>query len=99
MSRAEYMRDYRAAKAMQKSVDELGAGKPTSRGSSAKSEIDRLFRDNQELREEVAHLKRQLAERAEPRTTTTIVPTAWTSPGGFNTRPFTPAPKISPKKK
>ena len=86
-NRAEYMRNYRAAKRAE-----------TPNISPLRDTIDTgqavLVKRISELEDEVAHLKRELAKRGP------LLPEAvkrsldaYGSPRGFNTRPFTPVPK------
>jgi len=81
---AAYMRDYRAKKAPEK---------------RSAADVERIA----ELEEEVARLKRQLAARTIPAPMVSQVNaiSAGSGPiqrgvGGFNTRPFSPAPKTTP---
>ena len=97
MSRAEYMRNYRAKiKSMSDAIrttTEAADRLDIAIESQAPGLLDRIA----ELEAEVKHLKAELAQRGTP----TAFAEDWADPamdvynqlGSFNSRPFTPAPK------
>ena len=77
-NRAAYMREYRAKRKAERYVPKADTDDPTKPDIW----IQRAFAASaciRDLEAEVARLKRELAARP--------------TPGGFNTRPFTPVPK------
>lgn len=86
-NRAEYMRAYRAAKRGE--TPNVSPLRDTADSGSAA-----LVKRIAELEDEVAHLKRELAKRPSllPEPVRASLET-YGSPG-FNTRPFTPVPKV-----
>jgi hypothetical protein len=84
--RAAYQREYRLRKR------EQGVQRSISRLTKAAQMTDRI----EELEAEVQHLKSELAKRAVVADKQVGIPApglARTTTAGFNTRPFTPAPK------